>query len=127
MLTFCRETATLFDVVENWYTEIPIPSGNPGLHTQVMSRFLQVIRSGQQEELVAQGTEGIRGVMLANGIMLSSFERRTVETPIDGDAFVVRLQELIAQSTGEKAVIEGNVLSTSRNHSTNRSDLSGRS
>jgi hypothetical protein len=98
MLTFLAETPTLFDQVENWYTEIPIPGGECG-HRVVTERFLRAIRNHQPDNLVAHGTEGIRGLTLANGIMLSSFQGQTVNVPVDGDAFVAKLEELIQSST----------------------------
>ena len=105
MLTFLKETPGMFDQVENWYTEIPVPNEEFG-HKVVTQRFLRAILNHTPDDLVAHGTDGIRGVTLANGIMLSSFQGKTVEVPIDGDAFVAKLQELIKTSTFVKPVVE---------------------
>lgn len=106
MLEFCRNTPTMFEAVENWPTEIPITPGDPELHKIVMARFLDAIRHEKPFDLVGHGNEGIRGVMLANGIMLSAFLKQSVKVPIDGDAFVAKLQELIANSTYQKKVAD---------------------
>ena len=108
MFTFLAETPTLFDHVENWYTEIPIPNAPEG-HRVVTERFIRAILNNTPNDLVAHGTEGIRGVTLANGIMLSSFQGKTVEVPIDGDAFVAKLQELIKTSSFVKQTNEQSV------------------
>ncbi|NDL67498.1 Gfo/Idh/MocA family protein [Anaerotalea alkaliphila] len=47
--------------------------------------------------LVAPGTEGIRGVGLANAIHLSSFLGKEVELPVDGDLYYGELQKRIAE------------------------------
>ena len=107
MLKFLRETETKFDIVENWQTEIPVPAG-AGIraHHVVTEQFLNAILNRQPMDLVAHGSEGLRGVTLANGIMLSAFQGKTVSVPIDGDAFVAKLNELIATSTFVKQTTE---------------------
>ncbi len=108
MLKFLRETETKFDIVENWPTEIPIPGGQEfgQHHRMVTEKFLQAILNRRPMDLVAHGSEGLRGVTLANGIMLSAFQEKTVSVPIDGDAFVAKLNELIANSTFVKQTTE---------------------
>ncbi len=98
MLTFLAESPSMWDQVENWYTEIPIPNEECG-HRVVTERFARAIRNHTPDDLVAHGSEGIRGLTLANGIMLSSFQGKTVDVPIDGDAFVEQLEKLIQTST----------------------------
>jgi len=98
MLKFCNETKTSFDIVENWYTEIPVPNVKDG-HAVVTQRFINAIRNETPNDLFAHGTEGIKSVTLANGIMLSSFQGKTIDVPIDADTFEVKLKELIATST----------------------------
>ena len=51
------------------------------------------------KKMIAHGTEGLNPVMLANAIMLSSFEGRGVKLPMDGDAYEKKLEELIAASS----------------------------
>jgi predicted dehydrogenase len=54
------------------------------------------------EELYAKAEEGIHGVALANAMHLSAWENRTVDMPVDGDAFLRHLNERIATSTVRK-------------------------
>ncbi len=98
MLKFLEETKSSFDIVENWYTEIPVPDNKSG-HGVVNQKFIDAIRNNKPDDLIAHGTEGIKSVTLANGIMLSSFMGKTIDVPIDADAFEAKLQELIASST----------------------------
>lgn len=98
MLSFCRETKSSFDTVETWHVEIPTPRCDEG-HQVVTEKFVKAILNKQPMDLIAHGLDGIRGVTLANGIMLSSFEGTMVSVPIDSDAFEARLRSLIKTST----------------------------
>jgi len=102
MLDYLKNTTERFAPVENWETHIPINYDQPQNHKLVTEKFLNSILSGK-EDLIAHGTEGLNQVMLANAIMLSSFEERTVKLPMDGDAFEAKLQQLIAESKARKA------------------------
>ncbi len=108
MLKFSRETETKFDIVENWLTEVPVPAAMDfgASHRSVTEKFIRAILNKQPMELIAHGCEGLRGVTLANGIMLSAFQGKMVSVPIDGDAFVAKLNELIANSTFVKQTSE---------------------
>ncbi|TBL81525.1 Gfo/Idh/MocA family protein [Paenibacillus thalictri] len=102
MLTFLKETDLSFGRVENWYTEIPIPSTKTGHHV-VAEAFFRRIMQGSGE-LIAYGYEGLNSVTIANGIMLSSFNKTIVNVPIDADAYETKLNELIASSKFVKTV-----------------------
>ena len=54
-------------------------------HTGVVNAWGGAILRG--EPLVADGREGIRGLMLSNAMHLSAFLGREVEMPIDEDLF----------------------------------------
>jgi len=56
--------------------------------------------------LMAPAAEGIHSVELANAILYSSLENRTVEMPLDSAAYERKLQELIAESKFEKKVVK---------------------
>jgi len=102
MLEYSNTTELIFGPVENWETSIPIDYNQPFNHRVVTEKFLNSILSGK-EDLIAHGTEGLNPVMLANAIMLSSFEERPIILPMDGDAFEKKLNELIAESEAKKA------------------------
>jgi predicted dehydrogenase len=74
--------------------------GQPG-HRFVIENFANAILGG--EKLIAPAAEGLNSVMLANAIMLSSFEHRTIELPLDEDAYADKLASLIESSTFAKA------------------------
>ena len=103
MLQFSNETKEGFGTVENWETHIPINQSLPFGHKTVTERFFKSILSGESS-LVANGWEGLNPVMLANGIMLSSFEKRAVMFPLDGDPYENKLKELAASSNFKKNV-----------------------
>ncbi len=72
--------------------EIPVETdGQNPQHPAVLNAFAAHILRG--EPLVADGREGIRGLMLSNAMHLSSWLNRTVELPIDEAEFLRLLQE----------------------------------
>ena len=97
MLEYLKTTTSKMSPVENWETNIPIDFNQPQGHKLVTEKFLNSILSGK-EDLIAHGAEGLNQVMLANAMMLSSFEERAIKLPMDGDAFEKKLMELIAAS-----------------------------
>ena len=60
-------------------------------HAGVMNAFAAHILRG--EPLVADGREGIRGLMLSNAMHLSSWLDQTVSLPIDEQKFLDLLKE----------------------------------
>ena len=60
-------------------------------HPEVLNRFAAHILRG--EALVADGREGLRGLMLSNAMHLSAWENREVELPIDEHRFYELLME----------------------------------
>jgi predicted dehydrogenase len=103
MLKYSKETKQGFGAVENWETKIPVDVNLVYGHKVVTTKFVNSILTGG-EELIAYGWEGLNPVMLANGIMLSSFEKGAAEFPLDGDLFEKKLGELIAASNFKKNV-----------------------
>ena len=65
-------------------------------HQGVMQAFVNRILFGTP--LVAEGTEGIRGLTLSNAIHLSSWLGHAVTLPIDEDEFLKELNERRAHS-----------------------------
>ena len=103
MLKYSKETKQGFGAVENWETHIPVDMNQAAGHKVVTEKFLKSILTGEID-LIAYGWEGLNPVMLANGIMLSSFENKTVKFPLDGDPYEKKLNELIASSKYQKVV-----------------------
>lgn len=77
---------------------IEIPDQWGTQHCLVMENFANHVLNG--EPLIANGAEGINGVMIANAIQLSSWLGKEVELPIDEDLF---LEELNKKIETEKA------------------------
>ena len=63
--------------------------------------FCRAITDG--EPLIAPAGEGLNSVMLGNAIMLSSFQGKPVDLPLDPEVYAAKLEELIANSKFQKA------------------------
>ena len=103
MLKFCKSTKEDSANVECWYTEIPVDQNEPQGHGLITSNFVDLILN-DSGKFIAHGNEGIKSVILANGIMLSSFTGRIVDVPFNGDEFEGKLKELIRASKFIKTI-----------------------
>jgi predicted dehydrogenase len=102
MLDFIKESSTAWDRVEYQVEDVPYEvSSEPG-HTLVTSAFVNAILQGSP--LIAQAVEGIHSLTLGNAMMLSSFQGKPVEIPIDANAYEAILKELIRTSNFQKEV-----------------------
>lgn len=77
-------------------------------HDGVLKAFADRILNGGQ--LVAEGTEGIRGLTLSNAMYLSSWLDKTVEIPFDEDLFLEELNK--RRKTSRKKTGSGVVFDT---------------
>ena len=75
------------------------PEGKATGHAGITQNFVDAIREGA--ELLAPGVEGIRGVALANAMLLSAWSDDWVPVPPDEDLYFHRLQERIRASSAE--------------------------
>lgn len=71
-------------------------------HCGILNNFANAVLG--IEELYAKGEEGIRGVMLADGMLLSSWKNETVSFPIDSDEYYEELQKRVKTSRRKEAV-----------------------
>ena len=69
-----------------------------------MSNFVNAVLDG--EALIAPGEEGLSSVELANAMLYSGLINEPIALPMDGAAWELKLNELIANSTHQKKVIE---------------------
>lgn len=84
-------------------TEIPIETdGENPQHWGVLNAWADAILHGGK--MVADGTEGIHGLMLSNAMHLSSFLGKAVELPIDEDLYCKELMKRVAASRSKKNV-----------------------
>ena len=96
-----------YDKVENWKIDIPYQHhGEPG-HKLIIENFADAIHNGV--DLIAPAVEGINSLTLGNAIMLSSFQGKSVDLPMDGTAYAAKLQDLIENSRFEKVVVKRDV------------------
>jgi predicted dehydrogenase len=103
MLAFSRTAKTGFAKPELWQADLPFENA-ANSHAVLMQNFVNAIVAG--EPLLAPGEEGIHSVELANVILYSSLEGRTIELPLDSAAYERKLNQLIAGSKLEKKVVE---------------------
>lgn len=83
------------------FSEVETDGENPQ-HVGVMNAFAANILHGTP--LIADGTEGIRGVQLSNAMHMSSFLGHPVELPVDEDAYFAELQKRVATSRRKENV-----------------------
>ena len=111
-LTFDRNEESMFDVIANAshgfvspphaIEIIDYPDGG-GKHRETTETFARAVREGTP--MVAEASEGVASVALANAALMSHFTGRSVELPLDGDAYEELLAELVESSTFEKEPI----------------------
>ena len=90
-----RTSKNGFAQPEKWEVNIPVQGGGDQ-HNGVLQNFVDAILDGT--ELIAPAQEGLNSVELANSILYSSFERKTIDLPLDSSAYEAFLQEKIANS-----------------------------
>lgn len=95
---FCKSSKEGFGMPECHVEEVTTDGLNEQ-HQGVMKAFAGRILHGTP--LVAEGTEGIRGLTLSNAMHLSSWLDKTVELPFDEDLFLEELNKRRALS-GQK-------------------------
>lgn len=76
-------------------------------HIGVMNAFVKHIKEGTP--LVADGREGINGLMISNAMYLSSWTQQTVDLPIDEQKFLDLLNE--KRKTSKHKVVEETTMS----------------
>lgn len=97
-----RETSSAsFDMPAVTITPVPLV-GRSGQHVEIIQNFVDAILDGAP--LIAPAAEGIRSVELANAMLYSSAQERTVSLPLDSAAYEEFLSGLIRTSKVEKKV-----------------------
>lgn len=94
---FCRTTRSAFARPDTWQVSIPVECGNPVMHRDIIENFCNSILHGTP--LCAPAEEGIRGLELANSMLLAHLRGATVTLPLDAAEFSAELKKLIAGST----------------------------
>jgi predicted dehydrogenase len=104
MFQYLRESDQAFAKVEYDDQTIPYEHHRRPGHGIIIANFADAIRQGTG--LFAPAPEGYNSVALGNAIMLSAWENRTIELPIDEDLYEKRLLELVATSRYTKPELE---------------------
>ncbi|HEX4138868.1 MAG TPA: Gfo/Idh/MocA family oxidoreductase [Candidatus Methylacidiphilales bacterium] len=95
MSEFSRTTTGMFSAPKTTEEVFTFPD-HGDQHIGIMRNFAEAIASGAP--LLAPAAEGVFSVELANAMLLSAFEDRRVELPLDGPAYARALQSKIDAS-----------------------------
>lgn len=96
MKDFCETTPERFSKPPIWNVRIPVVGGTGPQHVGILQNFTAAILD--DSPLIAPAPEGIHSVELANAMLLSIFENRTIELPLDGAEYEAFLKKKIAES-----------------------------
>ncbi len=96
---FNRTNEKLFGKPECWKLDIPVKAGGDG-HIGMTQDWVNAVLKGTP--LLAPGEEGIRGLMLSNAMLLSTWTDDWVELPMDETLFYDKLQDKIRFSRAKK-------------------------
>jgi predicted dehydrogenase len=102
MLSHLAESPERFAIPENWKIVIPTEPVVEAGHRQVLEDFALAVRD-QRDPIVPAAT-GVDSVLLGNAILYSSLENKTIDLPMDEEAYDKKLQELAATSRFVKKV-----------------------
>jgi len=103
MSKFCMEAEAAFAMPESWHMDIPVDTAG-GQHVEILQNFTNAILKG--EKLLSPAEEGIFSVELANSILLSTWQDKTIELPMSSADYERILIEKGEQSTFQKSKVE---------------------
>ena len=103
MHEFSKTSKAGFARPEVWNIDIPFDA-HAGPHVEVLQNFVDAILDGTP--LIAPAADGLISVELANAILFSSLEGKTIELPLDASAYERRLKKLVADSKFEKKPVQ---------------------
>ncbi|MEP7290496.1 MAG: Gfo/Idh/MocA family oxidoreductase [Chloroflexota bacterium] len=89
-----------FDAVPFEQVDVPYEHHGEQGHRFIIENFADAVLHGAS--LIAPAVEGLNSLTLANAVMLSSFEGRSINLPIDQEIYARQLAALIASSTFNK-------------------------
>jgi predicted dehydrogenase len=99
MTEFSRTTNKGFAVPDKWFIDIPF-GGPPCKHQNITQGFVNAVLDGTP--LIAEASDGIRSVELANCMLYSTWTDTTVELPLDAAAYESAIKEKCATSKFRK-------------------------
>lgn len=98
---FTKTNTEVFGMVKTHNLEVEIEDKNPQ-HIGVINAWAGKILHGTP--LVAEGAEGLKGVILSNAMHLSDFLGKEVELPFDEDLYYEELMKRVATSKKKENV-----------------------
>ena len=102
MSKFCMEAEAAFAMPESWHMDIPVDNSG-GQHVEILQNFTNAIL--KDEKLLSPAEEGIRSVELANAILLSTWQDKTIELPMSSADYERLLIEKGENSTFQKTKV----------------------
>lgn len=113
---FSKQNKEVFGTIN--VTEVQVETdGKNEQHVGILNAWSSAILNGTP--LVADGIEGINGLMLSNAMHLSAFLGKKVELPIDEDLFYAELEKRIKTSKRKENVVEA-IANTSGSYAGNK-------
>ena len=100
---FSRTNQSPFGSPKVQELEIELDGSNPQ-HTGVINAWGKAILEGKP--LVADGAEGINGLMLSNAMHLSAFQNKMIELPFDEELYYEELEKRVQSSKKKESVVE---------------------
>jgi predicted dehydrogenase len=98
-----RETSRdMFATPEIWTIDIPVAQAPPEPHKLITENFIRAVLKG--EPLISPGVDGARGLEIGNAMLMAGLTRRSVELPLDGDAYEEFLKDMQRQHGGKKSL-----------------------
>jgi predicted dehydrogenase len=102
MSEFCMTAEAAFAMPESWHMDIPVDNAG-GQHVEILQNFTNAILKG--EKLLSPAEEGIRSVELANSILLSTWQDKTIDLPMSSADYERILLEKGEKSTFQKTKV----------------------
>lgn len=102
MSQFCMQSEAAFAMPESWSIEIPVEASG-GQHVEILQNFTNAILKG--EKLLSPAEQGIHSVELANAILLSTWQDKTIELPMSSADYEGLLIEKGETSTFQKTKV----------------------
>ena len=92
---YSRTSPERFKGPDLWRSEV-LAGSRGEQHAGIIQNFVDAVADGAP--LIAPAAEGIRSVELANAMLYSALEGRTIDLPLDGAAYEGRLKALVEGS-----------------------------
>lgn len=97
---FSRTTQDIWGRPTTWEVSIPLKESDVPQHLEIVQNFTHAIQGSA--ELIAPAAEGLGSVEMANAMLLSTWQDRTIDLPLDGRVFQAELEQRMAASAAKR-------------------------